>query len=282
MLRIKKFEDITLENKEKLDGVYLSNLGYSYTEYTEAAWNLELLTYYPVNPYCLHFWSQVNEALFLYFYEEEDEGRLEKLLKIEVDETTIERLIIGYRILNALATPSPRNARLSFKKLANDIELELNQLLDYIPCIPTYNDWSEIDGLPEYDVNDLFDYAKAQEEFNKNKNKDKRLVRFPKALKKTGQTELSYRPTDFRESEGLCFTKVFVYLLDIIAQRKRLRLKKYFLEYESHNDFVLGSFGLRKIVSKKGVSCIHDDLIDRDYKVDEIIALYHLEGEGIW
>jgi hypothetical protein len=272
-----------LENKEILDGVYLSNLGYSYTEYTEAAWNLELLTYYPVNPYCLHFWSQVNEALFLYFYAEEDEGRLEKLLKQEVDETTIERLIIGYRILNALATPAPRNARLSFKKLAADIGLEINQLMDYIPCIPTYNDWSEIDSaLPDYDVSDLFGYAKAQEEFLVTRSKDKRLIRFPRALNKSGLTELSYRPSDFRESEGLCFTKLFVYLLDIIAQRKRQRLRKYFLEYESHNDYVLGSFGLRKIVGKRGVSCIHDDLIDRNYKVDEIIALYHLEGEGIW
>lgn len=271
-----------MENIEKLDGVYLSNLGYSYTEYTEAAWNLELLTYYPVNQFCLHFWSQVNEALFIYFYNEEDEGRLEKLLKQRVDETTIERLIIGYRILNSLANPSQRNARLSFKKLASDIGLELNQLLDYIPCIPTYNDWSEVDGLPDYDVNDLFGFTNAQEEFQKSKNKDKRLIRFPRALKKTGQKELSYRPSDFRQSEGLCFTKIFVYLLDIVAQRKRQRLRKYFLEYDSHNDYVLGSFGLRKIVSKKGVTCIHDDLINRDYKVDEIIALYHLEGEGVW
>ncbi|AYF99774.1 hypothetical protein D7I46_00935 [Lactococcus allomyrinae] len=268
-------------------GIYLSEVKYSYDDYQEACWNMKLLSYYPVNLPWLKFWGKINEALFRYFYEDTDEGELEQLLNshqteferlVIVDDLVLERLVIGFKILNSLASPTLVHARISFNRIAAEVGISLDDLEIFIPEMYSYYDWEDIDSEPEnYDVTDLFASIDTIDKFNNQSQNQRELARFSKALDKTGHKVISYRFRDFQESEGKLFTRLFVYLLNVIAQRKRTKLRKYLLEYSNHSDYVQNSFGLRKQTDKKGRCYLHDDLIGQDFEIDEILKLYHLD-----
>jgi hypothetical protein len=276
------------DQPQPIQGVYLDEVTYSYAEFKDAEWNMALLRMYPVNIPWLNYWEAINEALFKYFYEDSDEGELEHLLNshlnlldkpVFVDDYVVERLAIGFKILNALASPVLVNTRMSFVRIAEEVGISLADLENFIPEMESYYDWDEVDKEIEFDLSGITDLFEAMNSINKFKKQSKSQVelrRFKKSLSKTGHEVISYRFKDFKESEGKLFSKLFVYLLNVIAQRKRVKIREYVLEYKQHSDYVKNSYGLRKKVDETGHTYLHDDLIDEDFEIEEILKRYRL------
>ena len=242
------------DNDGEIDSGNYDDFCYSFTkdELNLFIKTLKIMKYFNVKESDVDFWIITIQKLYLLLEKGVETERLLNDIDI-TDPFEIERLIIGVKILNTFSTNTHVN-ELMLEQLAIGLGIEFEELLFFLPDIRVAK---KNGNLTLYSI--------------KPKIKKQTCFEHYQTLK---QTKFSYSLEDYDHTDGTLFTSEFLFLLHIIAGRRKMI--SLFLERNHSWYSYLKRFGLKYETGKKVFS---DLVLQLKLPIEDLIDLYYYKNQ---